>query len=401
MSGDDIVSLATRREFLLQSTRTGIGLSLLALTGCSDREATTAARTDTAGATAKWDALTADLEKRLPALLAQSTTVPGASMALIADGKLLWRGAFGVKDYASKVPVDHETIFEAGSVSKTVFAYAVLKLCEKGVLDLDTPLTKYTPDRFLTNDPRLDRITARHILCHTSGFQNWRSKEMPLKIQFSPGERWDYSGEGYAYLQSVMTHLTGHVDLKNCKAFDDGVKVCATDFDAYMKANLLMPFGMTSSGYVFREGMARPHDGKGNIIADRITTAVDAARYGAAGNLHTTATDYAKFLIEFIDPKPSDGFRLSAATLKEMTRPHAKVTDSQSWGLGWAIEHDKTAGDIINHGGDNPGFKALTAASIERKSAFVIMTNGDRGFEDVITKVVMSEQMQRFLPFTL
>jgi CubicO group peptidase (beta-lactamase class C family) len=402
MSHDDGVAPATRRKFLLQSSRAGIGLSLLSLAGCSGGEATTAKRMETgAAATAKWDALTADLEKRLPAVLAQSATVPGASMALIADGKLLWRGAFGVKDHASKIPVDHETIFEAGSVSKTVFAYAAMKLCEKGVIGLDTPLTKYTPDRFVANDPRLDQITARHILCHTSGFQNWRSKKDPLKIQFAPGERWDYSGEGYAYLQSVMTRLTGHVDPNNCTTYDDGVKVCATDFDAYMKENLFIPFGMTSSGYVFQERMARPHDEKGNMRADRMPTAVDAARYGAAGNLHTTPTEYARFLIEFIDPKPIDGFRLSAASLKEMSRPHAKVNDSQSWGLGWAIEHDKVAGDIINHGGDNPGFKALTAASIERKSAFVIMTNGDRGFEDVIAKVVMSEQMQRFLPFTL
>ncbi|HEY6615100.1 MAG TPA: hypothetical protein VIZ32_11295, partial [Vicinamibacterales bacterium] len=60
----------------------------------------------------------------------------------------------------------------------------------------------------------------------------------------------------------------------------------------------------------------------------------------------------------------------------------------------------KSGGDIISHSGDNPGFKAMTAASIEKKTAFIIMTNGDRGF-DIITKLVMSEPMQRFLPVTL
>jgi CubicO group peptidase (beta-lactamase class C family) len=74
------------------------------------------------------------------------------------------------KDFVSRAPVDHDTVFEAASVSKTVFAYVVLKLCEKGVLDLDTPLTKYTPDRFLEGDPRLDLITARRVLSHTTGF---------------------------------------------------------------------------------------------------------------------------------------------------------------------------------------------------------------------------------------
>jgi hypothetical protein len=60
-----------------------------------------------------------------------------------------------------------------------------------------------------------------------------------------------------------------------------------------------------------------------------------------------------------------------------------------------------TGGDIISHSGDNPGFKALTAASLEKKAAFIIMTNGDRGFDEVIARIVKSEAMQRFLPVTL
>jgi hypothetical protein len=63
-------------------------------------------------------------------------------------------------------PIDHDTVFEAGSVSQTVFAYAIMKPYETGALDLDTPLTHYTPLRFLEGDPRLDLITARHLLSH-------------------------------------------------------------------------------------------------------------------------------------------------------------------------------------------------------------------------------------------
>jgi CubicO group peptidase (beta-lactamase class C family) len=341
------------------------------------------------------------LEQRLPALLAQATTVPAVSMALVADAELLWRGAFGVKDFTSNAPIDHDTVFEAGSVSKTVFAYAIMKLVERGVLGLDTPLTKYTTERFLKGDPRLDLITARHVLSHTTGFQNWRSKAEPLAIHFSPGARWDYSGEGYSYLQSVMTQLVGHVDSNDCKTFEDKLKVCATDFDAYMKANLLVPFGMTSSGYLYQNGMARPHDDKGKMNDNRKATAIDAARYGSAGGLHTTPTDYAKFLIEFIDPKPSDAYRLTADSQKEMVRPQVKVTDAFSWGLGWAIEKKTAGGNIISHSGDNPGFKALTAASIERKAAYIIMTNGDLGFDQILAKVATSEPMQQFLPLSL
>jgi CubicO group peptidase (beta-lactamase class C family) len=220
-----------------------------------------------------------------------------------------------------------------------------------------------------------------------------------LKIHFTPGERFGYSGEGYNYLQTEMSRLTGRIEESNCQTFEDGFKVCATDFDAFMKSQVLVPFGMASSGYLwvdaYNERMARPYDVSGKQL-DRKATPVDAARYGAAGGLHTTASDYARFLIEVVDPKPSDPFRLSESSWKEMIRPQIKVTDSMSWALGWQVQHGER-GDIISHGGDNPGFKALTAASVTSKSGFIILTNSDRGFE-VIKKVVSTAGMRDFLP---
>jgi CubicO group peptidase (beta-lactamase class C family) len=391
---------STRRRFVADCGAATLGLASLSLSGCSRQGS--GARNDNVASSISGELreLVADLEKRLPGLLAQAPTMSAVSMALVADARLLWRGAFGVKDFVSKVPVDHETVFEVGSVSKTVFAYVVMKLCEKGVLDLDTPLTKYTPDRPIKGDPRLDLITARMVLSHTTGFQNWRSTKEPLAIHFTPGERWSYSGEGYSWLESVVTHLVGHVNLNDCGTPDEVAWVCATDFDAYMKANLLLPFGMTSSGYLYREGMARPHDKDGRMIADRKATPLDAARYGSAGGLHTTPTDYARFLIEVIAPRPADEYRLNANSLAEMLRAQIKVKGSLSWGLGWAIE-DTQAGKIIAHSGDNPGYKAMAAASPQRQAGFIIMTNGDRGYDEIIAKVVMSEPMQRFLPTAL
>ena len=83
-----------------------------------------------------------------------------------------------------------------------------------------------------------------------------------------------------------------------------------------------------------------------------------------------------------------------------MTRAQVKVKDWLSWGLGWAVE-DLKSGKILAHSGDNPGYKALAAAWPERRSGFIIMTNGDRGYDDIIAKVVKSETLQRFLPTEL
>lgn len=339
----------------------------------------------------------AELEKWIPKLM-EELHVPGVSMSVIANAKLHWRRAFGVTDRATQKPVDHDTVFEAASVSKTVFAYAALKLVEKGEIGLDTPLTNYAARPFLESDARLKRITPRHVLSHTTGFQNVRSSTAPLKIHFTPGEKYSYSGEGYYYLQSVMTQLTGQVNTGNCAKFEDGLEVCATDIDSYLKKNLLLPFGMTSSGYVWSDGFekhtARPHDGEGKPWEKKKPNATAAARYAAMGDLHTTPTDYAKFLIEVINPKPNDAFRLSAESLKEMVRPQVKVDERHSWGLGWQICHRKK-GDLIQHEGNNRGFHAFAAASIRRKSGFIIMTNGENGWK--LNRQVFERLMEAYL----
>ena len=120
------------------------------------------------------------------------------------------------------------------------------------------------------------------------------------------------------------------------------------------------------------------------------------ARYAAAGGLCTTPTDYAKFLIKVIDPKPSDTFHLKKATLKEMLRPQVKRNSQSSWALGWEI-NQTGKGNFIRHGGGNPGYNCFVAASVERKSGIVIMTNSENGYYGVIAKLITGEILSRFL----
>jgi CubicO group peptidase (beta-lactamase class C family) len=102
--------------------------------------------------------------------------------------------------------------------------------------------------------------------------------------------------------------------------------VCATDIGAYLKANVLNPFGMPLSGYIWNPDYetrgAQGHDSDGRIRGPgRRASAVDAARYAAAGGLHTTATEYARFMIEVLDPRPPDAYRLGRQMRDEMIRP--------------------------------------------------------------------------------
>ncbi|MEQ1691211.1 MAG: serine hydrolase domain-containing protein [Gemmatimonas sp.] len=319
---------------------------------------------------------------RLIQALMQDNVVPGASIAVVQDARVSWHREFGVSDAGSRRRVDEDSVFEAASVSKSVFAYAVMQLCDRNMLALDTPLTNYTTDRILSGDPRLAAITARHVLSHTSGLPNFRSRAEPLSIQFAPGQKYRYSGEGYWYLQSVMTRLAGRVDPGSCGSYEAGLTVCATDIATYLKANVLVPCGMARSTYVWNDHleqhMVRSHDPAGKPIPQSKTTAVDAARYAAMGGLRTTAIEYAGYLTEILSPRGAPAFRLAPDTRHEMLRPQITVDATHSWALGWEIRHTPQ-GDLFQHQGGQRGVQAFAAASLERRSGYIIMTNSDNG----------------------
>jgi CubicO group peptidase (beta-lactamase class C family) len=329
------------------------------------------------GRAGPWSDEANDLEDLVLAVAAKHR-VPGVALAVVGDAQVVWSRGLGVRDRASREPVTTSTIFEAASMSKPVFAYAVMQLSERGAIGLDTPLTSYTPDRFVSGDPRLNLITARHVLSHASGFQDIRSRQNPLRIHFTPGEKWQYSGEAYAYLQSVTTRLVGRVLTSPCGTYEMDLEVCGTDFDSYMRTNVLQPLGMASSGYL-------PHDDRGEPLPFRKPTSADAARYGSMGGLLTTATDYARFLIAMLDPEPADAFHLRQASVADMLTPQIHVEDgpvySVSWGIGWKVTRSAEFGVLVSHGGDQSGFHSLAEMSPSRRSGYVILTNGELGWK--------------------
>jgi CubicO group peptidase (beta-lactamase class C family) len=121
--------------------------------------------------------------------------VPSLSLAVIHDSKIVYSKGLGVRNIDTGEPVNEETIFEAGSLSKPVFAYAVLKLVGQGIINLDEPLHKYLPYKDIEQDSRYKLITARMVLSHTTGFVNlrWINPEKKLDLKFAPGERFWYS----------------------------------------------------------------------------------------------------------------------------------------------------------------------------------------------------------------
>jgi len=390
----DAAMSVTRRQFLSYSGTGLAGASLVTSLGCSRTPAPHQDAKDAA-----WVASIAALETRIRQSM-NDQRVPGAAIAIIRNAGIAWTKSFGVRDRSTGALVDEDTMFSAQSMSKPVFAYRVMKLWEQGVLDIDAPLTRYTPDVFVRNDARLKEITARRVLSHTTGLPNWRSKDDPLRINFTPGTKWSYSGEGYHYLQSVVTRLTGHTDPTHCGAFEMGYRVCASDFGENMEANILRPFGMTRSGYAWTPAMqqrlATSHDKDGAPLPQQRSTSLEVARYGSAGSLVTTATDYARFLIEVMRPAPADDFRLNESTRQAMLTPQIEVPApvKASWALGWEIWHTER-GDLVLHGGDIDGWHSQSAFSPSRQAGFVILTNGEGGYA-MIWKDLLTPLLENF-----
>lgn len=327
----------------------------------------------------------ARLEQRVPQLM-QAGDVPGLAIAVIQDGREAWHRGYGVMNVSTGAPVTDSTVFEAASLTKPVFAYAVLRLVDRGILSLDQPLSRYLPEPFVKDDPRIDQVTARMVLSHSTGFPNWRPQGGALQIYFTPGERFSYSGEGFVYLQRVIERLTGQ------------------SLQVVMQREVFTPLGMSSSSMVWQDRYAAlkatAHGPSGNPTSQRRPTEANAA-----ASLQTTATDYARFVVAVLK-----GTELRAATAAEMLRPQVWVDESCTnctrnspgqlsqaiaWGLGWGLQ--RTAqGDWFWHWGDNNGdVHCYVTASRATRSGVVVFTNSGNGHSiipDLVAEVMGPDQ---------
>jgi CubicO group peptidase (beta-lactamase class C family) len=338
-------------------------------------------------------------------------SVPGVSVATIERDTVTARG-FGVTRAGGTNVVNADTVFEAASLSKPVFAYLVLRLAADGVIDLDRPLGDYLP---LPNasDASARPITARHVLSHASGWRNWRfARDHLLTADFTPGARFSYSGEGYYFLQRVVERVTGRGILR------------------LTRERIFEPLGMQRSAYMSRPDLevnrAEPHSNRG-VPFESFNTRVsrgmrefaattsksmddwaheDAERAAptvnpnnpvfpnfllpnVAGSLLTTANDYSLFLRHLLglSGAPAGG----RAVLDRMLAPQVTINEAIRWGLGLGLQSPGAGRtDQFWHWGDSGGVKAFVLGDPAARTAIVVFTNGNNGravYERVVRAV--------------
>jgi CubicO group peptidase (beta-lactamase class C family) len=286
----------------------------------------------------------------------ESGGVTGLSIAITADTGIIWSRGYGSRNVETGDPVDTASVFEAASLSKPVFAYAFLQLVDEGIFDLDSPIAENYEYAAIAHEERRTVITPRMVLTHSPGFPNWRPRGGQLTINFEPGSEFSYSGEGFVYLQRAVMHVTGE------------------PLNQLASRLVFEPLGMQSSSYVWRDEfddrVAMPHNSEGQVARKYKP---QRGRGNAAASLHTTASDFARFIRAMMN-----GAGLSDSTAAAMLSPQIDVDSNVTWGLGIGLQ-DNEHGRGFWHWGDNTGYKAYTLSYPERGLGVVWFTNSEHG----------------------
>ncbi|MCJ7486948.1 MAG: beta-lactamase family protein [Candidatus Aminicenantes bacterium] len=315
--------------------------------------------------------------------------IPGVSVAVIDNGKIAWAKGYGVKEAGGHDPVTPETLFQAASISKPVAALGTLRLVDKGILDLDSPVNdtlvswKVPENEFSEKE----KVTLRRLLTHSagltvSGFPGYATSEQiptpvqvlngekpantpPVRIDMIPGSQWRYSGGGFVVTQLLVADVSGR------------------PFQEYMKATVLDPLGMNHSTFEQplpqdkADQAASGHEMNGEAVKGRWHVYPEL---GAAG-LWTTPSDLCRLAIELQKSFTGESNQIIS---QEMT-VRMLTPGTGNWGLGIGLSTTTTEGEkSFSHGGGNKGFICMLFAYIHKGQGAVVMTNSDNGNQLVL-----------------
>ena len=246
-----------------------------------------------------------ELKKKNILLAMEEYAIPAVSVAVINDGKIEWAKAYGVVDAATKMAVDTETIFQAGSISKAVAAVGIHSLVQKGMLQLDADVNQFLCSWKIAENEytKSNNVTLRHLLSHTAGFNvigfdgYYLHDRLPtllqilegakpannpsLQVEFLPGSKLAYSGGGYSVMQQLVEDLVG------------------SSFAEFMDKECLQKLGMTRSTFHYPiKDINAAHSHTGEGTAKPMKGGWKTYPESAAAGLWTTPTELARLLID-------------------------------------------------------------------------------------------------------
>lgn len=297
-----------------------------------------------------------------------SLSIPGLSFAYLSDNKIVYSKSFGVMNTETQEAVTDSTLFDAASISKTVFSFFALQIVDKGQLDLDTPLFTYLENPDIAYDERYKKITARMALSHTTGFPNWRyltnngyDPNGKLRIEFEPGTQYQYSGEGFKYLAQVIAHI---------------LNTNLNGLQKKIKQELFNPLGMTQNSFVWNEYLEK-HRADGHINGNPdpgYSISSKNPNFNAAASLQSNAITYEKLLSAIMNGKLLSKKNQIEMLKVQSSRPATKEKPGVNYGLGVIVD-STTYGTNYAHSGDNGSATSQFLYNKEHKSGYVFFTN--------------------------
>lgn len=340
-----------------------VGLLIIALTGCQSTHREIKTESANSVEIAKLDRF---IEERMEAL-----KVPGVSIVIVRDGKITYRGAFGVKNTLTGEKITNSTLFEAASLSKPFFAYFVMLQVQKGLIELDEPLYQYHPNKHLLIDSRHKQITARMLLTHTSGLVNWRKNAGDeLEVLFTPGTQFQYSGEGYEYLRRVLQELL--------KVDDDGLQ-------AIVEKEVVEAVGANFMKYTWNdEILSRKAFGHRN--GSPTDNYKHDMNFGASYSLNTSAEDYAKFLIALMWPQAVNREVVDEFLAIQYQMPSEVGEMHRS--LGFPVKKTEK-GMRYYHSGNNGDFRAYCHFYKDKGYGIIMFGNSDNLFSSNLAREIV------------
>jgi len=284
--------------------------------------------------------------------------IPALGIGVINGGKLQQVKVFGELDKGKTAP--YNTIFNVASLAKPVTAMVALKLVNSGKWDLDEPIFKYWTDPDVADDPRSKELTTRQILSQQSGFPNWRysNKSSKLTFQFSPGTRYQYSGEGIEYLRRALE-----------SKFKKSLNELATEL-------IFEPLSMNDTEYIWNSNVDETRFAKGFDKQGNTYETIKNKVPNGADDLLTTIEDYGKFLVSVIN-----GGGISEKLFTDMTTHQVESSKGKHFGLGFEIYDFKDGQYALSHGGADKGTQAIVFVFPETKNGLIIFTNVDDGYK--------------------
>jgi CubicO group peptidase (beta-lactamase class C family) len=322
--------------------------------------------------------------------LANKYRLFNGSVLVAENGKIIYKGGFGMANMEWAIPNAVDTKFRLGSITKQFTSMVTLQLVEQGKIKLDGKISDYLPD-YRTDIGQ--KVTIHHLLTHTSGIPSYTGQpgffdnvsRNPYKVsdfvkkyasgdlEFEPGSKYSYNNSGYFLLGAIIERVTGK------------------PYEQVLKENILDPVGMKNTGYDHHDTLIQKRASGYSKTPDGYTNAayLDMSIPYAAGSMYSTVED-----LYLWDQALYTDKLLSPQSKELMFKPFL-----EKYAYGWVVteasfKQNNQPVQVISHGGGINGFATIIARFPKEKNLIVILDNTGQvpgRLNETITKILYDQ----------